>query len=186
MNSPIRQHDLLITLIVSTLFVLLALFSLKVIVPLQDAHIYNFESSVLLLYLPHGIRVLTAWLYGWKSILHILPGQVVTHIIFLGPASLLGVGFFDVIGGASIGYIGVLAALYLLQGHKTGLLARPWVLILLAGVIASLANSAIKIMVHDALPKEVFGYLLGDITGLVLLMIILLYIFKVERQTKPN
>ena len=173
-------------MIVSTLFVLLALFSLKVIVPLQDAHIYSFESTVLLLYLPHGIRVLTAWLYGWKSILYILPGQVVTHIIFLGPASLVGVGFFDVIGGASIGYVGVLAALYLLQGHQTGILARPWVLILLAGVIASLANSAIKIMVHDALPKEVFGYLLGDITGLVLLMIILLYIFKVERQTKPN
>lgn len=171
-------------MIVSTLFVLLALFSVKVITPLQEAHIYNFENIVLLLYLPHGIRVLTAWLYGWKSILYILPGQVVVHVMFWGSASLLSTGIFDVIGGASIGYVGVLAALYLLQGHQTGLLARPWVLILLAGVIASLANSAVKIMVHDALPKEMFGYLLGDINGLILLMIILLYVFKVERKAK--
>ena len=169
---------------VSTLFVVLALFSMKVIAPLQEAHIFNFKNNVLLLYLPHGIRVLTAWLYGWKSILYILPGQVVVHVMFWGSASLLSTGIFDVIGGASIGYVGVLAALYLLQGHQTGLLARPWVLILLAGVIASFANSAVKIIVHDTLLRDVFGYLLGDITGLVLLMIILLYVFKVKRQAK--
>ena len=66
--------------------------------------------------------------------------------------------------------------------YATGM-APASALILLAGVIASLANSAIKIMVHDALPKEVFGYLLGDITGLMLLMVIWLLLLPIHRPT---
>lgn len=152
--------------------------------PLQQAYIYAFEINVLLIYLPHGIRVLAAWLYGWKSILYVLPGQAVTHFIFWGPVTLMGIGTLDILGGASVGYLGVLAAHYILAGRSTGPLARPWVLILLAGVIASFANSVIKIIVHDARAIEVFAYLLGDTTGLVLLMVILLYIFKAERKIK--
>lgn len=186
MKIPVSRHDLLITLIVSSLFALLAIASFKVILPLQQAYIYPFEINLLLFYLPHGIRVLTAWLYGWKSIIYILPGQAVAHVVFWGTASLTGIGALDILGGASVGYLGLLAALYILRGQQTGILGRPWVLILLAGVIASFANSAVKVMVHDALPKEAFGYLLGDITGLVLLMVILLYIFKVERKTKVD
>ena len=44
-----------------------------------------FPSTIMSsLFLPHGVRVLAAWLYGWRSILFLLPGALLCNLHFAG------------------------------------------------------------------------------------------------------
>lgn len=185
-HNRLTKHDLLLTLFVSTVFVVLAQFSIKVLMPMQDAAVGEFQHHTLLLYLPHGVRVLAAWLYGWKSIIYLFPGQLMTHSFFWGTSSLLSFDVLNAIGGACVGYLGVLVASHVLRGNNQSLWMRPWVEILLAGVIASLANSCIKHLLHAMPLGETVGVLVGDILGLMLLMVLLLYVFRIERKVKTG
>lgn len=56
------------TLIASGLYLAAFLVVFEVVTPLQSMFFPEFPSRASLLFLPHGIRVLTAWLLGWRAI----------------------------------------------------------------------------------------------------------------------
>ena len=58
--------------------------------PVQDwvlgVKVFGIELFIL-----HAVRVLTAWLYGWKSIFLLMPGVILGHHMLLGlPGSTSG------------------------------------------------------------------------------------------------
>ena len=55
--------------------------------PLQSLIFPTFTSTISLLFLPHGIRILAAYYYGWKAFFLLLPSMYIMWII-----SVYGVG----------------------------------------------------------------------------------------------
>ena len=54
------------------------LLTTHIVQPVQDWAL-GVEVFGSLLFFPHAVRVLTAWLYGWKSIFLLMPGVVLGH-----------------------------------------------------------------------------------------------------------
>lgn len=184
--SNMVKNDILITTLVTVLFVSFAQLSFQINSAFRSSGAVELQNHAVLLYLPHGVIVLTAWLYGWKSAAYLFPGQIMTHIINWGPANLNFTKYFDLVSGVCIGYIGVLVAGYLLGNTKSALTRRPWVEILLAGIIAAFVNAALKSLTYSVTVRKLFEILFGDLIGLVLVMLSLLLIFKFERKLRSD
>lgn len=150
--------------------------------PIQDA----FLTSTLvgtLLFLPHGVRVIGAWLIGHRSILPLVLGEVF---------GMYFVGYFHlpmaaVLQGAVVGGVSCFLAfeIFRLAGQNLYLgESKPLIswrmLILLAG-IGSVFNSFGHIIAYrDAFSFEddivqVLGFLVGDIGGTVVLLLVLVF-----------
>ena len=59
------------------------LLTTHIVQPVQDWAL-GVEIFGSLLFFPHAVRVLTAWLYGWKSIFFLMPGVILGHYMILG------------------------------------------------------------------------------------------------------
>lgn len=87
------QRHLKVAAVVSALYVWAYFMTVTVVAPVQGMLLPSVIMS--LLFLPHGVRVLAAWIYGWRSVLYLVPGAVLCNLHFAGdrafaPAILLG------------------------------------------------------------------------------------------------
>lgn len=138
-----------------------------------------------LLFLPHGVRVLTAWLYGWKSIVLLAPASFAAHIYLFGLQ-----GLFDIYILATV--VGLLCApfsFWLLA--KLGMEFREgrapmvsWREILLAGSVASLINGAGSTYFFGGEIRFASAYFMGDLGGLLTSMILLMLGFRWMRKAR--
>ena len=85
--------------IVSAAYLVAYVLSIYALLPLQSAYTPQLTSYASLLFLPHGIRVLTAWLYGWKAIPLLAPAALLTHWMNLGADGFTLVGIVGVFSG---------------------------------------------------------------------------------------
>ena len=154
-----------------------------VVMPAQDAVLSAFGNYAGLLFLPHGVRVIAAWLYGWRSLLFLAPGAVLTHSYLYGSG-----GFsFDYIVAVFSGV--VCAALgfwfFALLGMDFRLNNRNrvnWRDVMLAGAASSIVNSVgTKIFFGNDVQTAAARFF-GDVTGMVLSMFVLMLIFRAMRQ----
>ena len=181
MKQFFRLADLAQTLVASISFVVLMEFSIQVVLPLQEAWIVVLENHAMLLFLPHGVRVLTAWLYGWRSIIYLLPGHLMAHTMLWSTAGLTDWSVLVAIGGSCIGFLGFVVASHLLVFFKSVPISQKWIEVLLAGSIASIANSTMNALVYSVSWINSLAYIVGDTVGLMVLMVLLVYLFKIER-----
>ena len=132
-----------------------------------------------LLFLPHGVRVLSAWLLGWKSIVLIAPVALFTHWLIFGAEGFSASGII----GAMSGVICAATSFWLLA--KAGLdfqisnsKAANWRDIMVAGCLASVINTLGIGWMLGLDTTTMTGYLLGDVSGLFACMFILMLTFK--------
>ena len=57
--------------------------------PIQNMAFPDYSSHASLIFLPHGVRVIAAWLLGWRSVIALLPG------VFLAYYYLAGASVFE-------------------------------------------------------------------------------------------
>ena len=159
--------------------------------PIQDALIAPTLVGTLV-FLPHGVRVIGVWLFGYRSILPLVLGEVF-GMYFLSPWQLpLGV----ILQGAVVGGVSCFIAfeIFRLVGQNLyfgdGSQSVNWrMLILLAG-IGSVFNSFGHIVVYreafsfDDDIEQVLGFLLGDLGGTTVLLVALVLINRSFRQLK--
>jgi hypothetical protein len=150
--------------------------------PLQNAFFPEYPSHASLLFLPHGIRVLTAWLLGWRAIYALLPA-VFLVFLYLG-----GTDAFSSSRLAAIGIAVTIVPLtfYLLKAVGVNLFPTPnsepcWPCIMGVGIITSLLISGLTNLAFGSATVEYFAYLIGDVAGLFFLMLGLLLVFRVTR-----
>ena len=145
------------------------------IAPLQGLILPTFTTSISLLFLPHGIRVLAAYYYGWKALPLLLPSMylmwfitVYANNISLHPLSPLFSGIACII-----------AVKFVFKNIKH-IIEKEWKLLLLAGLVGSFLNGlSHSFLVHKSfLTTSLIGYTIGDILGQILLMIMFIYILK--------
>ncbi|WP_278924207.1 MULTISPECIES: hypothetical protein [Pseudophaeobacter] len=167
------------TCIVSLAYLSAFFATFEILMPLQNLFFAKSAHSASLLFLPHGVRVLTAWLLGWRAPLVLLPG--VSFVFFyvagwgaLTPSRLAAIAIAVCIPTLCF-------QLLRLLGHDL----RPapgkppcWPCIMAVGLMIAIATSLLTNYAFGSPPMDYAAYLIGDIGGLFFLMLILMVIFR--------
>lgn len=142
----------------------------------------NFTSLV---FLPHGVRVLAAWLYGWRSTLYLMPGVAVGHLYLYGLYMDTGLAFGWIAGLAC-------APLAFTLLHVAGLDLRPsrrrrrthWRDILLVGGVASVFNSGFSGLAYGNDLATMSARFVGDIMGTLVCLLLLMAAFRLRDRLR--
>lgn len=169
--------------LVSAAYIGAFVVTFEILVPIQNLFFPEFSSHASLLFLPHGVRVLSAWLLGWRSVLALLPGVV---LVF---AYLAGWGAFAPSRLAAIA-VAVLVPILCFQILRLlGQDLRPaagrkpcWTCIMGIGLVISLVSSGLTNYAFGSTPENYIAYLIGDFFGLFFLMLILMLVFRGLRR----
>lgn len=176
--------DFLVPLtITSFAYVMSFIVTFVIISPIQDVVFQGFGGFASLLFLPHGVRIIVAWLYGWRSILFLAPGALLTHFYLFGlqglsMASLLGA--FSGIFCAALSFWAL--AFFRLDFRLTRNRLTSWRDLLLAGSFASVLNviGTAVFLGHDTVTAA--AYFIGDIGGFLVLLVATLFVFRAVRR----
>lgn len=167
------------TLLASSAYIVASVLTFEVLMPLQNMFFPEYASRASLLFLPHGVRVLAAWLLGWRAIFAMLPG------VFLAFAM---VGGWDVLLPSRLLAIGVSVTTAPLVFYACKWLGwdlfprsdrRPcWLCVMGVGVVTSVLVSVLTNLVFGSVAEEYIAFLIGDISGLFFLMLGLYFAFR--------
>ena len=146
--------------------------------------------NISLLFLPHGVRILAIYLYGWRAALYLLPGHLATWAylyFYLGSEQSISAAVVSI--AASL--LAMLIVFQKVEGVTSVTKKDDWKGILLAGAIASLLNGLGHATLYGTaggINVEwiiiTLGFMIGDVSGLFFLMVIMIYVFRlIDRKT---
>ncbi|MFC3613862.1 hypothetical protein ACFORG_08850 [Lutimaribacter marinistellae] len=165
--------------VTSTAYVVASLLVFELLMPLQTLAVPHYVGTGSLLFLPHGVRVLAAWLLGWRAIPALLPGVI---FVFAWQA---GAGFLTPSRGAAILFAVSVAPItfHVLKAIGYDLFPSPsrmpcWPCILGVGALTSVLISTLTNTVFGSGMTDYMAYFIGDVAGLFFLMLGLLYFFR--------
>lgn len=147
--------------------------------PLQNIFFPQYPSHASLLFLPHGVRVLTAWLLGWRAIIALLPGVFAVFAMIGGTSVFMP----DRLLAIAIAVTTVPAVFYICKWLGWDVFPKPdrkpcWPCVMGVGVVTSFLVAGLTNLVFGSATVEYVAYLIGDISGLFFLMLGLLFTFR--------
>ena len=187
----LKEH-LIKTLVVSALSCLMMLFVTELVVPIQSYFLPELTLFAALIFPVHGIRVISAWLFGWYSVIYLFVSNIfVFFLLSRNEENLYGLlSVQSVMAWVLVSVICIFTFdLLRVSGVDTktaiGKINKDaWKLIVLVGFISSVFNSLGHnlIFTSNILPENslrlIFAFLIGDTTGTVVCLFMLIYIFK--------
>lgn len=185
MNSALLQNWLSPLLVISLVYLGAFAFTFGVLMPAQTLLLPEVAHHASLLFLPHGVRVLTAWLYGFRALLLLTPSSLLTHAYLFGTAGFSTSYFF----AALFGIFCATSSFWLfaklgMDFHQAETKLVSWQEILLAGSFASIINAAGSGFFYGFDVQSASVYFLGDLGGLLACMVILMLVFRWMRRTR--
>lgn len=142
-------------------------------------------NEVALFYAPHGIQLLAAWAYGWRSVLYLLPivmfatlGQVEMQAI-AAPNLLLS--FFSLISAPLSMHI---VRCVIANEDLFARLRLNWRFLAMGGLLATILNSGAVLLVQQSassFSEMLAGFLwlvVSDMAGLMIVLIFLMSLFR--------
>ncbi|WP_234423522.1 hypothetical protein [Tateyamaria sp. Alg231-49] len=162
-----------------------------VVTPLQSLILPEITVFASLVYLPHGVRVLATWAYGWKAVLALAVGASMSAWLF-SPSEdlrLLESALVQsiLVGSASAFIAFEIARLAGFDLYFGGSRKLHWKGMIAVGALSSVINSLGQTIVYSGLidlEKVIWVwaiYAAGDLIGLVACMFALLFIFRWSR-----
>jgi hypothetical protein len=144
------------------------------------------------LFLPHAVRVLSAWLLGPKSLIAMIPAGVAVSLIG-GASPSQGYELIQEVILATFSASSAVMAFELMRFCKIDAYPKDegivsWRTILFGGVLASIINSLGSTWLYSGFfePSElmevIIRFILGDTLGLLFGMLIIMLIFRQLRQ----
>ncbi|MFC6639885.1 hypothetical protein [Sulfitobacter sediminilitoris] len=159
-----------------------------IIAPIQRIFLPETTIFAALIYLPHGVRVLATWAYGWKAVPPLLAGTLLSvglfssdqEVSFLSPQLLEGV-FLGSVSALLAFECARLAGhnLYAGQGRKLS-----WRGMIVVGALSSVINSIGQTFIYagliglEDLGEVLIVYAIGDLFGVILGMVALMFVFR--------
>ena len=181
------------TLAVSVLSCLMMLFVTELIVPIQSYFLPELTLYAALIFPVHGIRVLSAWLFGWSSVVYLFISNI--FIFFMlsrheenlySLLSVQSIMAWILVSFICIFTFDLLRVSAVDTKTSIGKINRDaWKLIVLVGFISSVFNSLGHNLIYTSniLPENslrlIFAFLIGDTMGTIVCLFILMYIFKI-------
>ena len=162
------------------------------ILPLEISLTNENAKFASLLFLPHAVRVLSAWLLGPKSLIAMIPAGVAVSLIG-GASPSQGYELIQEVLLATFAASSAVMAFELMRFCKIDAYPKDegivsWRTILFGGVLASIINSLgstwLKSGYFDPtiIIEVITRFIIGDTLGLVSGMLILMIIFRQLRQ----
>jgi hypothetical protein len=162
-----------------------------VIMPIEAMMVEQNATLVSLLYLPHAVRVLGAWMVGPKSTLALIPASICGYFFAMLPET----GVFTP-ADFIIPMIGALCAPVAFElmrfvridvyPKSTGVIS--WRTLVFAGLLSSIINSFFStLFLEGRFPIEdtfdvLTRFVIGDVTGLVVMLFLLVGLLKAFRR----
>ena len=162
-----------------------------VIMPIETMMVERNAALVSLLYLPHAVRVLGAWMVGPKSILALIPASICGYFFMIRPDT----GAFTP-ADFIIPMIGALCAPVAFElmrfvridvyPKSTGVIS--WRTLVFAGLLSSIVNSFFStLFLEGRFPIEdtfdvLTRFVIGDVMGLVIILLLLVSLLKAFRR----
>ena len=186
------MRDLLHTfLIVSVAYTVTFSLTFGFVFPLQQLLFSGVSTQVGLLFLPHGVRVITLYFYGWRGMFYLLPAS---YLMILLSVEQTGQDLLAPVVSLLCCYLGMqFVRLLFSDTISVSLKPRDWKLMALGGVAASIFNAlGLALLDHgrDSVVSnftrlfEVLGYVTGDVLGLVICLLFMVYFFRMVRHLK--
>jgi hypothetical protein len=171
------------TLFTSIFYLATFFITFEVFMPIQSRAFPDYSSHASLIFLPHGVRVIAAWLLGWRSVIALLPG------VFLAYYYLAGASVFELSRLIGIAVAVAVAPFLFYLASALGWDVAPrsdrkpsWSSIMIIGGLAAVVSSTLTNLAFGSTATEYFAYLIGDISGLFFLMLFLMYSFRALRR----
>ena len=190
--NPIEWTAALFFLIIVFAYVLCHGLTALVVTPVQSLVLPEVTVFASLIYLPHGVRVLATWAYGWKAVPALIVGTSLSvwlfsapeDVNFLQPALIEGI----LVGSASAFVAFEITRLAGFDFYFGGSRKLQWKGLIAVGALSSVINSLGQTLVYSGLIdlEKVIGvwaiYAAGDLIGLVMCMVALMFVFRWDRM----
>lgn len=156
-----------------------AVITMEAIFPLQSSLIPSLASHPVLVFLPFGVRILSAFFEGWWSILFLAPGAVIVNVMYFGGAQNDLAGWMNVLVVYAIPPMIFALLDWQNLGHRLD--SHPlkaWRTMLIGGCLAAVTISLFLHVAeyHTLIPSEALTsmkmFAIGDFLGLVTLMLV--------------
>ena len=175
------------TAVVSVCYLLASLVAFEVLMPVQKSLFPGVGGDASLLFLPHGVKVLSAWLLGWRVCIALFPGVFAIFFHFAGmgvfePHRMAAILIAVLVPPAMFHLVKLFGRDLSPQAHT-----RPrWASIMAVGVLISVVSSVLSNLAFGNSPQNYFVYLIGDVFGLFFLSLILMFLFRAWRLRQTS
>ena len=161
-----------------------------VIMPIETMLVERNVAVVSLLYLPHAVRVLGAWMVGPKSILALIPASIIVYFVTrpdTGPSTKADI-IIPMIGALCAPVAFELMRVFRIDVYPKSTGVISWRTLVFAGLFSSIINSFFStLFLEGRFPIEdtfdvLTRFIIGDVMGLVLILLILVGLLKTSRR----
>ena len=161
-----------------------------VIMPIETMLVERNVALVSLLYLPHAVRVLGAWMVGPKSILALIPASIIVYFVTrpdTGPSTQADI-IILMIGALCAPVAFELMRVFRIDVYPKSTGVISWRTLVFAGLFSSIINSFFStLFLEGRFPIEdtfdvLTRFIIGDVMGLVLILLILVGLLKTSRR----
>ena len=161
-----------------------------VIMPIETMLVERNVAVVSLLYLPHAVRVLGAWMVGPKSILALIPASIIVYFVTrpdTGPSTQADI-IIPMIGALCAPVAFELMRVFRIDVYPKSTGVISWRTLVFAGLFSSIINSFFStLFLEGRFPIEdtfdvLTRFIIGDVMGLVLVLLILVGLLKTSRR----
>ena len=167
------------TSICSALYFSSFLVSFEAWMPIQGFLFGDISSLSFLFFLPHGVRVLAAWLIGWRSVAALAPGVFLSCWYAVG-ARVLSLKSFAVMLFSLLLVPALFAAM-----DQTGIGKRRnaeqnrcWKCVMFVGLISTILISIVIDIVFGRTATDTIAHIFGNMAGLIATMLMLMLFFR--------
>ena len=169
----------------------LATVQYLVIMPIETMIVERNAALVSLLYLPHAVRVLGAWMVGPKSILALIPASICGYFFIIRPetGAFMPADFIIPMIGALCAPIAFeLMRFVRIDVYPKSTDVISWRTLVFAGLLSSIVNSFFStLFLEGRFPIEdtfdvLTRFIIGDVMGLVIILFFLVAMLKAFRR----
>ncbi len=187
----------LIQIAIAVAFAVCFAVTTYIVAPLQGLLFPDITVFASLMFLPHGVRVLATWAYGWRAIPGLLIGSVIAGWMIIAPSNFAILEpqlVYGALIGAMSAYVSFeLARLVGVNCYLNGGQRLNWRGLLAIGALSSLINSVGHTVNYSGVAdlSSNFGlwatFKVGDMMGLIVCMLALMFAFRwARRQRKAS
>ena len=149
------------------------------VLPLQGTFLAGVSDKIGLLFLPHGVRIIAIYYYGWRAIFLLLPASYLMWFLTVYGGEI-GLSMYAPIVSLVACWLGVTLAKAAFEERSKMLDMSAWKFLIVAGAAGSLLNGiSLSFLQHDSqIGLSILGYIIGDVAGLFASLLLLIYVFR--------
>ena len=174
------MRDTLTTfVIVSSAYIISYALMTGFVSPLQSTFLAGVSDKIGLLFLPHGVRIIAIYYYGWRAIFLLLPASYLMWFLTVYGGEI-GLNMYAPIVSLVACWLGVTLAKATFEERSKILDMSAWKFLIVAGAAGSLLNgTSLSFLQHNSqIGLSILGYMIGDVAGLFASLLILIYVFR--------